>query len=75
MQSMVALSQIMDILWIGQTREFFLNTALTVRAHEANSHSKKGWEKFTDRIIEVLMKEKSLLYLYFGEIMLKRKLN
>ncbi|MBY0522239.1 MAG: uracil-DNA glycosylase [Gemmataceae bacterium] len=27
-----------------------LNTALTVRAHEANSHRNKGWEKFTDAI-------------------------
>ena len=28
-----------------------LNTVLTVRAHEANSHRKKGWEKLTDQII------------------------
>jgi uracil-DNA glycosylase len=27
---------------------------LTVRAHEPNSHQKKGWETFTDKIIEVL---------------------
>ncbi|WP_431357053.1 uracil-DNA glycosylase [Paraclostridium benzoelyticum] len=31
-----------------------LNTALTVRAHEANSHKGKGWETFTDHIIETL---------------------
>ena len=31
-----------------------LNTALTVRAHEANSHKGIGWETFTDRIIELL---------------------
>ncbi len=28
-----------------------LNTCLTVRAHEAASHSKKGWEQFTDAVI------------------------
>jgi len=28
-----------------------LNTVLTVRAHEANSHHGKGWETFTDTII------------------------
>src|SRR5262249_227963 len=28
-----------------------LNTALTVRAHEPNSHKGKGWAKFTDAII------------------------
>lgn len=31
-----------------------LNTALTVRAGEANSHQKKGWEVFTDRVLEVV---------------------
>jgi uracil-DNA glycosylase len=31
-----------------------LNTVLTVRAGEANSHQKRGWETFTDRILEVL---------------------
>ncbi|MGG0718980.1 uracil-DNA glycosylase [Robertmurraya massiliosenegalensis] len=31
-----------------------LNTVLTVRAGEANSHQRKGWEKFTDKIIESL---------------------
>lgn len=31
-----------------------LNTALTVRANEANSHKGIGWETFTDRIIELL---------------------
>jgi len=29
-----------------------LNAVLTVRAHEPNSHKDKGWEKFTDAIIE-----------------------
>lgn len=33
-----------------------LNTALTVRAHEANSHKNKGWEIFTDEIIKILNK-------------------
>lgn len=31
-----------------------LNTVLTVRAHAANSHRKRGWEQFTDRVIEVV---------------------
>ena len=29
-----------------------LNTVLTVRAHQANSHQGKGWEYFTDAIIQ-----------------------
>lgn len=31
-----------------------LNAVLTVREHEAGSHRNKGWEIFTDRIIELL---------------------
>ena len=31
-----------------------LNTVLTVRAHQANSHRDIGWEKFTDAAIGIL---------------------
>ncbi|KAH9178416.1 uracil-DNA glycosylase-like protein [Lactarius sanguifluus] len=31
-----------------------LNTCLTVRAHSAGSHQGKGWEQFTDRVIETV---------------------
>lgn len=31
-----------------------LNAVLTVRAHQANSHKGRGWEKFTDQVIRVL---------------------
>jgi uracil-DNA glycosylase len=31
-----------------------LNTVLTVRAHEAASHKKQGWEQFTDAIIRAV---------------------
>jgi len=31
-----------------------LNTVLTVRAGEANSHRGKGWEKFTDEVIRII---------------------
>ncbi len=31
-----------------------LNAVLTVRAHQANSHKDKGWEKFTDAVIRAL---------------------
>jgi uracil-DNA glycosylase len=31
-----------------------LNTCLTVRARTAGSHQGKGWEEFTDRVIEVI---------------------
>lgn len=31
-----------------------LNTVLTVRAHQANSHQGKGWEMFTDAVIRAI---------------------
>ena len=35
-----------------------LNATLTVRAHQAGSHQKKGWEQFTDNVISILNNEK-----------------
>ena len=44
-----------------------LNTALTVRAGEANSHSGKGWEIFTDTVIKKLNeREKPVVFLLWG---------
>lgn len=33
-----------------------LNACLTVEAHKANSHAGKGWEKFTEKVIETAIK-------------------
>ncbi len=44
-----------------------LNTVLTVRAGEANSHKGKGWEFLTDRIIQLLNEhEQPLVFLLWG---------
>ena len=44
-----------------------LNTVLTVEAGKAGSHHKKGWEKFTDKVIEVLNEEKeNLVFFLWG---------
>ena len=44
-----------------------LNTVLTVRAHKPNSHQGKGWEHFTDAIIEAVNKEeRPIVYLLWG---------
>ena len=44
-----------------------LNTVLTVRRGEANSHKGKGWEKFTDRIVELLnQREKPMFFILWG---------
>lgn len=36
-----------------------LNATLTVRAHQAGSHQKKGWEEFTDSVIRIINTERT----------------
>ncbi len=44
-----------------------LNATLTVRAHEAGSHQNKGWEKFTDAVIQKLSSEREgLVFMLWG---------
>jgi len=44
-----------------------LNSVLTVRAHQANSHSNKGWEILTDRIISLLgQRQEALVFMLWG---------
>lgn len=44
-----------------------LNTVLTVRAHQANSHRNLGWEEFTDAAIRVLNgQEQPIVYILWG---------
>ena len=45
-----------------------LNATLTVRAHEAGSHQKKGWEDFTDAVIKSISEEKeNVVFLLWGK--------
>lgn len=44
-----------------------LNTSLTVVANQANSHRGKGWENFTDRVIQLLnRKDTPVVFLLWG---------
>ena len=44
-----------------------LNTSLTVRQGQANSHKGKGWEIFTDRVISLLNeREKPVVFILWG---------
>lgn len=44
-----------------------LNATLTVRAHQAGSHQRKGWEEFTDAAIRALSAERShLVFILWG---------
>ena len=44
-----------------------LNTVLTVRAHQANSHRQKGWEEFTDAVIRAVNEiDRPVVHLLWG---------
>ncbi len=44
-----------------------LNATLTVRAHQAGSHQKKGWEIFTDAVINsISQNKKDVIFLLWG---------
>lgn len=45
-----------------------LNTVLTVRAHQANSHQGKGWEKFTNAVIQAVnAQDRPIVYFLWGK--------
>lgn len=46
---------------------FLLNSILTVREYESNSHKDIGWEYFTDKVIEILnQKENPICFMLWG---------
>jgi uracil-DNA glycosylase len=50
-----------------------LNATLTVEAGMAGSHQKKGWEEFTDSVIEALsIQKKHLVFLLWGAYAIKK---
>lgn len=45
-----------------------LNTVLTVRAHQANSHQGKGWEIFTDSVIKAVNEsDQPIVFILWGK--------
>ena len=51
-----------------------LNTVLTVRAHQANSHAKQGWEVFTDAIIKKVSERiDPVIFILWGSQAIKKE--
>ncbi|MFD2743357.1 MULTISPECIES: uracil-DNA glycosylase [Sphingobacterium] len=56
-----------DLTKWAQQGVLLLNATLTVRAHEAASHQKKGWEQFTDAIIQSISAQRSgVVFILWG---------
>jgi len=59
--------------WVQQG-VLLLNTVLTVEKNQAFSHREQGWEKFTDRIIEILDERKDpIIFILWGAHAHKKK--
>ena len=51
-----------------------LNATLTVRAHQAGSHQRHGWETFTDAAIQALSQQRSgLVFLLWGSYAIAKR--
>jgi uracil-DNA glycosylase len=50
-----------------------LNATLTVRAHQAGSHQKKGWEQFTDSVIKIINSERQNIVFFLWGAYAQRK--
>lgn len=62
-----------DLTKWAQQGVLLLNATLTVRAHTAASHQKKGWEGFTDAVIAAISKEKEhVVFLLWGIYAIKK---
>lgn len=49
-----------------------LNSTLTVQAHLAASHAGRGWEQFTDAVINVLRQKNNIVYMLWGSYAQKK---
>lgn len=51
-----------------------INATLTVRAHQAGSHQKKGWEQFTDTVIKRISDQKEgVVFLLWGSYAIAKR--
>lgn len=57
----------------AQQGVLLLNATLTVRAHEAGSHQRKGWEQFTDAVIHKINDSKEgVVFILWGNYAIKK---
>ena len=63
-----------DLSGWAQQGVLLLNATLTVRAHQAGSHQRHGWETFTDAAIQALSQQRSgLVFLLWGSYAIAKR--
>ena len=71
----VKVNQDGNLDYLAKQGVLLLNTSLTVREHLANSHSKKGWEIFTDNIIKLLNEiDRPIVFILWGSNAISKKI-
>ncbi|MCG9874707.1 MAG: uracil-DNA glycosylase [Leptospiraceae bacterium] len=62
-----------DLSYLAEQGVLLLNSTLTVREGQAGSHQKRGWETFTDAVIERLsLQRDKLVYLLWGAYAIRK---
>ena len=61
-----------DLSYWAEQGVLLLNSTLTVKAHQALSHSGIGWEIFTDSVIKILSNKENIVYLLWGSFAQKK---
>ena len=56
-----------DLTYWAQQKVLLLNSILTVELGKPNSHSKLGWDKLTDKIINQLSKRGNMIFVLWGK--------
>jgi uracil-DNA glycosylase len=70
----ISIPQTGDLSRWARQGVLLLNATLTVRAHLAGSHQKKGWETFTDEVIRnVSIKKEHVVFLLWGAYAQQKK--
>jgi len=64
-----------NLEYLAKQGVFLLNATLTVEAQKAGSHQKKGWEIFTDRVIQTISeKNENIVFLLWGSFAHKKSI-
>lgn len=64
-----------DLLHWAKQGVLLLNATLTVRKGEAGSHQGKGWEEFTNNVIEIISKQKeNVVFILWGAYAQKKRI-
>ncbi|GAA6009204.1 hypothetical protein JCM10207_004306 [Rhodosporidiobolus poonsookiae] len=62
-----------NLISLARRGVLLLNTSLTVKPHQAGAHSNKGWETFTDKVVDLVDKgERGVVVLAWGAWAAKR---